>query len=84
MVEMILAPQISEVDATHSQPIAFATNGSAVSAPYIDIRSANTVVVTPDGQTVVIGGLAAKQQDQHGQQNPDPRGHSGNWSVVPP
>jgi general secretion pathway protein D len=57
MVEMILAPQISEVDATHSQPIAFATNGSAVSAPYIDIRSANTVVVTPDGQTVVIGGM---------------------------
>jgi general secretion pathway protein D len=57
MVEMILAPQISEVDPTHSQPIAFATNGTAVSAPFIDIRSANTVVVTPDGQTVVIGGM---------------------------
>jgi general secretion pathway protein D len=57
MVEMILAPQISEVDATHSQAIAYATNGAAITAPYIDIRSANTVVVTPDGQTVVIGGL---------------------------
>ncbi|MGO8698363.1 MAG: type II secretion system protein GspD [Limisphaerales bacterium] len=57
MVEMILAPQISAVDPSQSQVIAYATNGSAVSAPYIDIRSANTVVVTPDGQTVVIGGL---------------------------
>jgi general secretion pathway protein D len=57
MVEMILAPQISQVNATQSQAIAFATNGTAISAPYIDIRSANTVVVTPDGQTVVIGGL---------------------------
>jgi general secretion pathway protein D len=57
LVEMILAPQISAVDPSQSQVIAYATNGSAVSAPYIDIRSANTVVVTPDGQTVVIGGL---------------------------
>jgi general secretion pathway protein D len=57
MVEMILAPQISQVDATRSQPLAFATNGSVVSAPFIDVRQANTVVVTPDGQTVVIGGM---------------------------
>lgn len=57
LVEMILAPQISSVDPSQSQVIAYATNGGAVSAPYIDIRSANTVVVTPDGQTVVIGGL---------------------------
>jgi general secretion pathway protein D len=54
---MILAPQISNVDPTHSQAIAYATNGAAITAPYIDIDSANTVVVTPDGQTVVIGGL---------------------------
>ena len=54
---MILAPQISEVDPSHSQAIAYTTNGQAITAPYIDIRSANTVVVTPDGQTVVIGGL---------------------------
>ncbi len=57
LVEMIVAPQISEVDPTHSQAIAYATNGAAITAPYIDVRSANTVVVTPDGQTVVIGGL---------------------------
>ena len=30
---------------------------SPVYAPNINIRSANTVVVTPNGQTVVIGGL---------------------------
>ncbi|HWD21384.1 MAG TPA: hypothetical protein VHB20_19110 [Verrucomicrobiae bacterium] len=56
-VEMIVAPQISGVSPTQSQAIAFGTNGSAITAPYLDIRSANTVVVTPDGQTVVIGGL---------------------------
>ena len=32
---------------------------SAVYAPNINKRSANTVVVTPDGQPVVIGGLIA-------------------------
>jgi general secretion pathway protein D len=32
---------------------------SPVFAPNINKRSANTVVVTPDGQTVVIGGLIA-------------------------
>ncbi len=54
-VEMILAPQISEV-ASQSTQISGGTNGS-FSTPYINIRSANTVVVTPNGQTVVIGGL---------------------------
>ena len=34
---------------------------SPVFAPNINKRSANTVVVTPDGQTVVIGGLIANQ-----------------------
>jgi general secretion pathway protein D len=56
-VEMILYPQISQVDASHSQAIAYTTNGQSITAPYIDIRSANTVVVTPNGQTVVIGGM---------------------------
>ena len=32
-------------------------NNSIVTAPIINIRSADTVVITPDGQTVVIGGL---------------------------
>ncbi len=54
-VEMIIAPQISEVAAQSTQ-ISSGTNGS-FSTPYINIRSANTVVVTPNGQTVVIGGL---------------------------
>lgn len=51
MVEMIVSPQISQLSA-QSVPIA-----AGVSAPIIDIRSADTVVVTPDGQTVIIGGL---------------------------
>lgn len=51
LVEMIVAPQISSLS---SQSVQIATN---VSAPVIDLRSASTVVVTPDGQTVVIGGL---------------------------
>ncbi len=57
LVEMILAPQISAVDPTLSQAISYTTNGTPITAPYIDVESASTVVVTPDGQTVVIGGL---------------------------
>jgi general secretion pathway protein D len=54
-VEMIVAPQISSVsDSTVN--IAGSTN-SPVLAPIINVRSADTVVVTPDRQTVVIGGL---------------------------
>jgi general secretion pathway protein D len=54
-VEMILAPQISSV-ANQSTLISSGTNGS-FSTPYINIESANTVVVTPNGQTVAIGGM---------------------------
>jgi type II secretory pathway component GspD/PulD (secretin) len=57
MVEMILAPQISSVDTALAQTISYTTNGTPITAPAIAIESANTVVVTPDGQTVVIGGL---------------------------
>ncbi len=52
LVEMIVQPQISAVNGTQSQAIA-----QGVSAPYLDVRSADTVVVTPDAQPVVIGGL---------------------------
>ena len=52
LVEMIVSPQISSVDPTLKIPIS-----ASVSAPVIDIRSADTVAVTADGQTVVIGGL---------------------------
>jgi general secretion pathway protein D len=57
MVEMILAPQISSVDTSLAQVISYSTNGTPITAPAIAIESANTVVITPDGQTVVIGGL---------------------------
>jgi general secretion pathway protein D len=56
MVEMIVAPEISSVsDRT--------VNISAgVNAAVIDKRSADTVVVTPNGQTVAIGGLISNQK----------------------
>lgn len=51
-VEMIIAPSISAVDPTTSVTISQGVNANA-----INVRSANTVAVTPDGQTVMIGGL---------------------------
>jgi general secretion pathway protein D len=57
MIEMIVAPQISRLDPTISIPISVAANGAAITTPVIDIRSANTVVNTPDGLPVIIGGL---------------------------
>jgi len=57
MVEMIVAPEVSSVS---DSTVSFATStndlGSAT-APIINVRSADTVVVVPDGETVVIGGL---------------------------
>jgi general secretion pathway protein D len=52
MVEMMVSPQISSIDPNLSIPIS-----SGVNAPVIDIRSADTVAVTADGQTIIIGGL---------------------------
>ncbi len=62
LVQMILQPQNSQIDTSSpGQVITFGNSllGSStpVFAPNIDITSADTVVVTPDGQTVVIGGL---------------------------
>lgn len=61
LVEMILQPQDSAVDtSTPGQIIAYGSTilgSTPVYAPNINITSANTVVVTPNGQTVVIGGL---------------------------
>lgn len=59
MVEMIVSPQISELS-EQSIVVSRNSNGESVSAPVINLRTADTVVVTPDGQTVVIGGLMAK------------------------
>jgi general secretion pathway protein D len=58
MVEMIVSPQISQLSA-QTVPIA-----AGVSIPVIDVRSADTVVVTPDGQTVIIGGLMQNSKTQ--------------------
>jgi len=51
MVEMIVAPEISTLT---DETIPISDNASS---PVIAKRSAETVVVTGDGQTVVIGGL---------------------------
>lgn len=63
MVEMILAPEISSVSDS-SVNISTSTNNTTVNAPIINIRSADTVVVTPDRQTVVIGGLMATRKTE--------------------
>lgn len=62
LIEMILQPRITSIDnSTPGQVIAttggLLGNGNAVYAPNINTRSANTVVITPDTQPVVIGGL---------------------------
>ena len=52
LVQMIVQPSDSAIDPSQSVTIQ-----AGVNAPVIDVRSADTVVMTPDGQTVVIGGL---------------------------
>ena len=54
-VEMIVAPSISSIS-DQTVAISSSTN-SSVGAPVINTRSADTVVVTPDAHTVIIGGL---------------------------
>lgn len=68
LIEMILQPQISSVDtASPGQLIASSSSflgasSTPVFAPNIDIRSADTVVITPNAQTVVIGGLLSSDK----------------------
>ena len=54
-VEMIVSPEISSLS---TQTVALSSN---FAAPVINKTSAETVVVTPDQTTVVIGGLMQKQ-----------------------
>jgi general secretion pathway protein D len=54
-VEMIVSPEISSLS---SQTVPISSN---VNAPVINKTSAETVVVTPDATTVVIGGMMQKQ-----------------------
>ena len=67
LVQMILQPQITSID--NSTPGQVIEGGSIISsavyAPNINKRSANTVVVTPDGQPVVIGGLIANDKSSN-------------------
>lgn len=56
MVEMIVAPEISTLT-DQTVPIS-----AGVDARVIAKRSADTVVVTPNGQTIVIGGLMENNQ----------------------
>jgi len=67
LVQMILQPQITSLD--NSSPGQVIEGGSvfssAVYAPNINKRSANTVVVTPDGQPVVIGGLIGSDKSSN-------------------
>jgi general secretion pathway protein D len=53
LVEMIVSPETSQL-ADQSQ---WVNIGGGAQAPVINSRVADTVVVVPDGQTVVIGGL---------------------------
>ena len=64
LVQMILQPQITSIDtSTPGQVIAGGSLfSSAVYAPNINKRSSDTVVVTPNAQTVVIGGLISSDK----------------------
>jgi len=59
LVEMMISPQISSIDSTLKIPVSV-----GVDAPVIDERSADTVAVTADGQTVIIGGLMESKKAQ--------------------
>ena len=62
-VEMIVSPQTSELaDQSQWIPISNGSSGAQITAPVINSRSADTVVVVPDGQTVIIGGLMANSK----------------------
>ncbi len=63
-VEMIVAPEISALT-DQTVPI-----GNNTFAPVISKRSAETVVVTPHAQTVVIGGLMQTQKTSNVQKIP--------------
>jgi general secretion pathway protein D len=64
MVEMIVTPQTSELaDRSQWVPTSSGPSGT-INSPVINSRSADTVVIVPDRQTVVIGGLMLNQAQQ--------------------
>jgi general secretion pathway protein D len=64
LIQMVIEPQITSIDtSTPGQVIEGGSIfSSAIYAPNLNKRSANTVVITPDGQTVVIGGLISNNK----------------------
>jgi general secretion pathway protein D len=65
MVQLILSPETSSVAATGGQVISSGPGGlNPITAPAINKRQADTVVVTPDGQTVIIGGLIYEDKSE--------------------
>jgi general secretion pathway protein D len=64
MVEMVVSPQISEL-ADRTEWVATSSGPSGtITSPVLNSRSADTVVVVPDGQTAIIGGLIEKTVQQ--------------------
>jgi len=64
MVEMVVTPETSEL-ADRSQWVTTSSGpGGVITSPVINNRSADTVVVVPDGQTVIIGGLMSRQNQR--------------------
>jgi general secretion pathway protein D len=62
MVEMVVSPQVSEL-ADKSQWVVTSSGPSGqILSPVINSRSADTVVIVPDRETAVIGGLMEKQK----------------------
>jgi len=57
MVEMIVAPSISQLADKSEWVTTSSGTAGTVESPVINSRSADTVVVVPNGQTVIIGGL---------------------------
>jgi general secretion pathway protein D len=57
-IEMILDPQISSLSSTT------VSIGNNTNSPVINMISADTVVVTPNNQTVVLGGLMQNQKNE--------------------
>jgi type II secretory pathway component GspD/PulD (secretin) len=64
MVEMVVSPQVSEL-ADKSQWVTTSSGPSGqILSPVINSRQADTVVIVPDGETAIIGGLMEKSKQQ--------------------
>jgi general secretion pathway protein D len=65
VVVMRVNPQVSSVDTTQSIPISTDASGNVIAtAPVFNVTNVETTVVAADGQTVIVGGLIARQRTQ--------------------